>query len=154
MATDVKKKSDAPSNYDAARIASYFDELGMGEWERLLRTPVDEVSLYLHTHYLKKYAPPGSRVLEIGAGAGRFTQVLAGLETHVLVADISQVQLDLNRRHACQYGFAHAVEDWRQVDVCDMAQFKAGAFDCVVGIALPLSELARPGRGCGAVAVG
>ena len=112
------------SNYSAKEIAKYFDEYGVREWERLVETPVDEVSLHIHTHYLKKYVQPGAYVLEIGAGAGRFTQVLAQLETKILAADISQVQLDLNQRHAQQYGFANAVEAWQQVDICDPSNLK------------------------------
>lgn len=124
--------SEDTSNYDAAGVARYFDDLGIREWNRLLQTPVDEVSLHIHAHYLTKYVRPGSRVLEIGAGAGRFTQVLADLGARVLAADVSQVQLDLNRQHAHQYGFAHAVEDWQQVDICDMRRFEPGSFDAVV----------------------
>lgn len=37
-------------------------------------------------------------VLEVGAGAGRFTVELARLGCSVLVADVSSVQLDLNRQ--------------------------------------------------------
>ena len=40
------------SDYQAQRTADYFDKTGMEEWERLVATPVDEVSLYIHTHYL------------------------------------------------------------------------------------------------------
>ena len=79
-------------------ISRQFDEYGMKEWERLTATPVDEISLYLHTHYLQKYIRPGWRVLEIGAGAGRFTQVLAELGARIAVADISQEQITLNQR--------------------------------------------------------
>jgi len=135
-------RSDQPnttSSYSAEWVASYFDEYGIREWDRLARSPVDEVSLHIHTHYLKEYTLPGARTLEVGAGAGRFTQVLAGLGARVVVADISQVQLDLNRQHAQQHGFAHAVEDWRQVDICDMACFESESFDCVVAYGGPLS---------------
>jgi 2-polyprenyl-3-methyl-5-hydroxy-6-metoxy-1,4-benzoquinol methylase len=128
-----------PSNYSAQRIMAHFDDYGIREWDRLVETPVDEVSLYIHTHYLEKYVPAGSRVMEIGAGAGRFTQVLAGLGAKILVADISPVQLDLNRRHAHQYQFAHAVEDWQQTDICDMDQWASESFDCVVAYGGPLS---------------
>jgi 2-polyprenyl-3-methyl-5-hydroxy-6-metoxy-1,4-benzoquinol methylase len=127
------------SSYSAQEIADHFDDYGIREWNRLLETPVDEVSLYIHTHYLREHIPVGSRVLEIGAGAGRFTQVLAELGASILVADISAVQLDLNRRHAHQYQFAHAVEDWRQVDICDMHQWASESFDCVVAYGGPLS---------------
>ena len=57
----------------------------------------------------------------------------------MLVADISPVQLELNRQHARQLGFAHAVEDWRQIDICDMGQLEWGTFDCVVAYGGPLS---------------
>lgn len=132
-------KPNSASNYNPEWVAGYFDEFGVGEWERLVKTPVDEVSFYIHSHYLKAYVPAGSRVLEIGAGSGRFTQVLADLGAQILVADISPVQLDLNRQHAQQHGFADAVEDWQQVDICDMAQFASDTFDCVVAYGGPLS---------------
>ena len=120
------------SNYSAAEVEKHFDEFGIREWNRLVETPVDEVSLYIHTHYIKKYIQPNSYILEIGAGVGRFTQVLKQLNTKILVADISQVQLDLNKHHAHQHKFSHAIEAWRQVDICDMNQFDSEKFDCVV----------------------
>jgi 2-polyprenyl-3-methyl-5-hydroxy-6-metoxy-1,4-benzoquinol methylase len=127
------------SNYQPEAVVRHFDEYGTREWERLIKTPVDEVSLYIHTHYLKKYISKGKRVLEIGAGAGRFTQILAGLETQVLVADISSVQIELNKRFAHEYGFNQAIEDWQQVDICDLSQLETNSFDCIVAYGGPLS---------------
>ena len=118
--------------YDSGWVEKYYDEYGDKEWHRLTQTPFDEVSLHVHTHYIEQYVQPGSRVLEIGAGAGRFTQVLAGLDCRVLVADISPVQLDLNRKHGEELGFAKAVEDWVQLDVCNMGDLEPASFDAVV----------------------
>jgi ubiquinone/menaquinone biosynthesis C-methylase UbiE len=120
------------SAYDPGAVAAYFDRLGHREWDRLTATPVDEVSLHVHAHYLRRYVPRGAHVLEIGAGAGRFTQILAGLDARVVVADISPVQLDLNQQYAEQYGFRHAVEAWKQVDACEMGCFADATYDCVV----------------------
>jgi SAM-dependent methyltransferase len=125
--------------YNASWVAGYFDQFGVREWERLVATPVAEVSFYLHSYYLKKYIRPGSRVLEIGAGAGRFTQVLAGLGARLVVADISAGQLALNRQHASQYGFAGAVESWQEVDVCAMSGYTEAEFEAVVAYGGPLS---------------
>ncbi|MBL7200234.1 MAG: class I SAM-dependent methyltransferase [Anaerolineae bacterium] len=127
------------TRYSAESIEGYFGQYGDREWQRLVETPVDEVSLHIHTHYLRKHVLAGARVLEIGAGAGRFTQVLADLGARVLVADISAVQLELNKRHAHEYGFADAVEDWQQVDICDMSRYGDGSFDRVVAYGGPLS---------------
>lgn len=134
-----ENSSDSRPVYDAANISQYFDEYGMREWKRLVSTPIDEVSLYLHTHYLKQHIRAGMRVLEIGAGAGRFTQVLAGLGARILVGDISPGQLALNRQQARQLGFAPAVEDWAQMDISDLSRFAGEEFDSVVAFGGPFS---------------
>jgi 2-polyprenyl-3-methyl-5-hydroxy-6-metoxy-1,4-benzoquinol methylase len=130
---------DKLSNYQPEAVIQHFDEFGIREWERLTQTPVDEVSLYIHTHYLKQYISCGARVLEIGAGAGRFTQVLTQLGAKILVADISLGQLELNKRLAAEHGFNQSVEDWQQADVCDLSRFETGSFDCVVAYGGPFS---------------
>ena len=136
---DSQTPQNGKSEYDAMWVASYFDAEGMREWDRLVSSQVDEVSLFIHTHYLKATIRPGWRVLEIGAGAGRFTQVLADAGARVLVGDISRVQLELNRQLASQYHFADQVEDWLQLDITDMRQLPDASFDAVVAYGGPLS---------------
>jgi SAM-dependent methyltransferase len=125
--------------YDAAAVEKHFDAYGMKEWERLVDTPANEISLYIHSHYLDEFVRPGWHVLEIGAGAGRFTQILAGLSTRIVVADISQVQLDLNRQQAQKYKFENAIVGWKQIDICEMEAFETAYFDCVVAYGGPFS---------------
>ena len=135
----MMQEASSSSAYDAQVITQHFDEFGIREWERLTQTPAHEVALYIHSHYLGKYIAKGNRVLEIGAGAGRFTQILARLGAEITVADISSVQLALNKRFAAEFGFEQAVLDWRQVDICDLSQFESGSFDYVVAYGGPLS---------------
>ena len=131
-------QSASSGQYNGAQVARFFDAYGIREWNRLVQSPVQEISLYIHTHYLEKYVKPGQRVLEIGAGAGRFTQILARLGVSIVVGDLSQVQLDLNKQHAAQYDFASAIEDWVQIDICDMSRFVSESFDSVVAYGNPL----------------
>lgn len=125
--------------YNRSHIARYFDAYGEKEWERLVADPVSEISLHIHTHYLKKHIPSGASVLEVGAGPGRFTQVLAEIGARVVVSDISPVQLKLNKANACQYGFDHAVQDWQVADICDLHQFADEQFDCLLAYGGPFS---------------
>lgn len=125
--------------YDPSSVSSHFDEYGESEWNRLVKHPIGEISLAIHTHYLRQYVQPGMRVLEIGAGAGRFTSILAGIGAKVTVADISPGQLALNRRFAAELGFATAVEDWREADICDLSPWQDESFDCVVAYGGPFS---------------
>ena len=126
-------------SYDPLSVMRQFDTFGDEEWQRLVASPLNEVGLHIHTHYLKKHIRPGMYLLEIGAGAGRFTYVLAQLGARLVVADLSPVQLELNRRHTTELGCAGAVEEWAQVDICDLARYATGSFDAVVAYGGPLS---------------
>jgi len=126
-------------SYQPKAISEYFDEFGVREWERLVRTPVDEISLHIHIHYLKKHISPNQKVLEIGAGAGRFTQVLADLGAQIVVADISNRQLLLNKRFSSEYGFENAIVKWCETDICDLSQFESNTFDSILAYGGPFS---------------
>ena len=91
-------------------MRSYYDEFGDAEWER--------------------------RVLEIGAGPGRFTMELIDLGAKVAVTDFSPVQLDLNRTRLAS---STSVESWEVLDVCDTSHYSDGEFDAVVAYGGPLS---------------
>jgi len=124
--------------YDPEFVAQYFDDFGEREWTRLVNTPSDEIKLYVHTHYLRQHIKRGDLVLDIGAGAGRFTQLLVNQGASVVVADISQRQLDLNKHFADEFDFAHAIKDWLRLDVYDMSSLANQKFDAVVCYGGPL----------------
>jgi SAM-dependent methyltransferase len=126
------------SLYDPNFIAKYFDDFGEREWTRLINTPADEIKLHIHTHFLEQYIERGTLVLDVGAGAGRFTQILANLGSTVVVADISPQQLELNKRFAREFKFAYGVKDWLQLDICDMSVLSDQSFDAVVCYGNPL----------------
>jgi 2-polyprenyl-3-methyl-5-hydroxy-6-metoxy-1,4-benzoquinol methylase len=131
--------NSTPSSYDPQRLENFFDEYGEQEWQRLTANPVAEINLYIHRAVLEKHIRPGWRVLEIGAGAGRFTQILAGLGALITAADLSKGQLDLNRKYAAELGFSSALEEWAQVDICDLSRYSSASFDAIVAYGGPFS---------------
>jgi ubiquinone/menaquinone biosynthesis C-methylase UbiE len=92
------------------RIRGHFDDLGVGEWDRLADSPNGRIAFEVHRRMLAEYIRPGDRVLEVGAGPGRFTIALAGLGARVAVTDLSPVQLELNERKVREAGLHAAVE--------------------------------------------
>src|SRR5215208_2873068 len=116
--------------YDAKRAAAFYDEYGEREWTRFEDGRTGLVSFEVHRHYLERYVCAGDRVLDVGAGPGRFTIELARLGADVTVADISPGQLELNRVHTEEAGIA--VRDRVVADVCDLSHFGDEAFDVVV----------------------
>lgn len=105
--------------YDPDFVAQYFDDFGEREWTRLVNTPSDEVKLFIHSYYLREHVRNGDFVLDIGAGAGRFTQLLVDQGAAVIVADISRRQIELNNQYSEKFDFAHGVKDLLQMDICN-----------------------------------
>jgi ubiquinone/menaquinone biosynthesis C-methylase UbiE len=128
------------TEYDPDWVKSYFDEFGQREWERWDVSPVEQIKLEVHLHYLHRYLGADDRILEIGAGAGRFTQKLAKISPRIVVADISPVQLELNRENAHALDYVKCIEQWVECDICDLQpHFDDGEFDAVVCYGGPLS---------------
>lgn len=125
--------------YSRDLLASYFDRLGEGEWNRFDVSGLGAVTLHVHQHYLRRFVPRGARVLEVGAGPGRYTETLHQLGCRVVVADISETQLALNRRYGAERGFASSVEAHDRLDISDLSPLAGSSFDVVVAYGGPLS---------------
>ncbi len=118
--------------YNPLPVQAYYDSYGEKEWQRLVNDPHGLVSFHIHQHYLKKYVRANDSVLEVGAGAGRFTIELAKLNAEVTVGDISPEQLKLNQKYAAQYECEASVASRLQLDIVNLEMFAAETFDVVV----------------------
>lgn len=125
--------------YNPQTIAGFFDAYAEKEWERLEAIPRDQVSFYIHKHYLQKFISVGDGVLEAGAGAGRFTIELAKLGANITVGDISKVQLELNKKYVKEAGLEKYVIARTELDITDLSSFKDNTFDAVVCYGGPIS---------------
>jgi SAM-dependent methyltransferase len=125
--------------YEPRAVEAYFDEYGESEWDRFDRFALGAVHEHIHNQFLYRFVLPGTRVLEIGAGPGRFTQTLHRLGCRTVVADISDVQLELNRRYGAEKGFGVSVEAYQKLDICDLSALPPSSFDVVVAYGGPLS---------------
>lgn len=127
------------STYDPVHMQSFYDTYGLREWERFERDPASTINFLVHRHLLQRFIRPGDRVLDIGAGPGRFTIELARLGATVVVGDLSPVQLELNREKVREAGYEEAVEARQQLDIVDLSLLPDAGFDAVVCFGGPLS---------------
>ncbi len=118
--------------WDPERTAEFFDAYGEQEWLRFESGRTPGPSLATHVEMLERYVRPGDRVLDAGAGPGRFTLELLRLGAEVTALDISPGQLELLRAR---------VPDVEAVvgDITDLSRFAEGSFDAVVCFGGPLS---------------
>jgi SAM-dependent methyltransferase len=119
-------------SWDPARAAEYFDEYGEQEWTRFEDGRTPRPSLTTHVRMLEGYVRPGDRVLDAGAGPGRFTLELLRLGAHVTALDISPGQLELLQAR---------VPDVEAMvgDITDLSRFQDNGFDVTVCFGGPLS---------------
>ena len=127
------------ADYEREHVAGFFDEYGEREWMRFEdgRTPPQSVAV--HLEQLRRFVEEGDRVLDLGAGPGRFTIELARLGADVVVADISPRQLELNRERLTEAGLDRHVRERVQADVTDLSRFDDASFDATVCFGGPLS---------------
>ena len=136
--------------YTGDQVRAYFDEYGEREWGRFEGSTAMRVNLEIHRRFLARLIQPGDRVLEVGAGPGRFTIQLAELGARVTVVDVSPGQLELNRVKVDEAGWEAAVEVRELADVVGLTAFADGAFDAATAYGGPLSYLfERAGDGLG-----
>jgi SAM-dependent methyltransferase len=124
---------------DRERMRDFYDVLGEDEWSRLESTPRGRVAYEVHRHFLEPLVRRGDRVLEIGAGPGRFTFELARLGATIDVTDFSPVQLELNQRHLAGTDAERSVASRALLDICDTSRYADATFDVVLAYGGPLS---------------
>ncbi|SFD77862.1 class I SAM-dependent methyltransferase [Streptomyces aidingensis] len=137
----LTQSSDHPPSSDhfVQAIRDYYDALAEKEADRLSATIAGRVSFEVHRRFLVNYLKKGQRILEVGAGPGRFTTVLAEHGARVVVTDISPVQLRLNEVNVTAASAQHAVERRQILDVRDTRRYPDASFDMVLAYGGPLS---------------
>jgi ubiquinone/menaquinone biosynthesis C-methylase UbiE len=120
------------SGWDPARASEFFDEYGEREWTRFEDGRTPEAGLDVHVRFLERFVKPGDRVLDAGAGPGRFSLELVRLGADVVALDISPGQLEQLRARLPQ---VEAVVG----DVTDLSRFGDDSFDVAVCYGGPLS---------------
>ena len=125
--------------YDPQAVAAAYDAFGEREWERHETTPFRRVAFHIHRLYLMELVHARDRVLEAGAGAGRFSVELARVGATLTIIDISPGQLDLNRQHLVHEGLEDHVENRFVADILDLSRLPDRSYDAVVCYGGPLS---------------
>lgn len=127
------------ATYDSDTTRNFYNSWGANEWERLESSLDNRVNYRIHKALLAEFVHAGDRVLEAGAGPGRFTIELAKAGADVTVCDLSDVQLDINREKVTEAGLADRVRGWHQADIVDLSRFESAAYDAVVCVGSVLS---------------
>jgi SAM-dependent methyltransferase len=120
-------------------VKDYYDSLGLEASDWQAQGLRGEVSAHVHRRFLERYIRPGDRVLEIGAGIGRYTMQIVQLGARVMVTDISERQLEMNEEVVGQADCEHGVLGREVQTITDLRDYSTGSYDKVVAMGGPLS---------------
>jgi SAM-dependent methyltransferase len=123
---------NAFSLYNAEYTRSFYNAYGALEWDRLETRAYGRLQAIIHEDFVRRYIKPRDRVLDAGAGPGRFSIVAAGLGAKVTVLDISDKQLELAKEKITEARLTKQIDKFIRADICDLSVFPDGAFDVVI----------------------
>lgn len=125
--------------YDAEVIERFYDAYADREWQRFEDSPAGRVNLAVHRRFLAEHLEAGMRVLDIGAGPGRFTIQAVEAGATVVVGDLSGEMMRQNEERVAAAGAEHGVVQRLQLDVTDLSSLSDDAFDAVICFGGPIS---------------
>lgn len=119
-------------SYDANIPKKYYDSFGDREWTRLSRDCPGELLYHVHMDVFRCYVQKEASVLELGAGAGMFSKELVTLAGQLIVSDISQEQLAINKSKMTELGVADRIKDFLLINVTNLDGIDDNQYDVVI----------------------
>ena len=95
------------------------------EDSRVDRTRAAQLEYRTTMEYIRRHAAPGCRILEVGAGTGRYSIALARAGYEVTAVELVPHNLDILRQNGAGFPNLRAF----QGDALDLKRFSDGEFD-------------------------
>jgi len=126
--TDAKTSEHEKS---IRRVRRFYEISAQREWERLEHPTQGALEFAINKAWIQKFLPrPGSRILDIGGGPGRYSIWLAALGYRVTLADLSVDLLAIAREKAGEQDIQ--LEDVVEANAVDLSRFADSSFDAVL----------------------
>jgi ubiquinone/menaquinone biosynthesis C-methylase UbiE len=111
------------------------------EWERLVQDDFHRLEYDTTWHFLNRYLPKTSLILDAGGGPGRYTIDLAKRGYDVILLDLTPENLSRAREEIRKAGVESRVKGIIEGTITDLSQFGDNVFDAVVCTGGPLSHV-------------
>src|SRR5687767_11714686 len=98
--------------YEPSVPKNWYDDFGEKEWTSLSRDRLGELLYHVHMDVFHRYVKKEDSVLELGAGAGIFSKELLKRAGNLIVSDISNEQLAINKSKMAELGLEEHIKDF------------------------------------------
>ena len=113
------------------RVRRFYEVSAQREWERLEHPTQGALEFAINKAWIQKFLPgPGSRILDIGGGPGRYSIWLAAQGYRVTLADLSADLLAIARGKVAEEDVE--LEGVIEANATDLSRFANESFDAVL----------------------
>ncbi|MFD3447189.1 class I SAM-dependent methyltransferase [Microbacteriaceae bacterium 4G12] len=105
-------------------IIDYYNKFD--EWGRLDREPLE---FQVNWHYIQKYLPTAGKVLDNGAGPGKYSMRLAQQGYTITLTDLVPRLVELAKEKAGELGVLERFEGFHVADARDLSALESEQFD-------------------------
>ena len=100
------------------------------EESRLLKDRAHNIEFLTTMRYIEKFLKPGMKILEIGAGTGRYSIALAKMGYNVTAVDLTPKHVEIMEHKGCRLKNFQCMV----ADALDLSIFKDNSFDMVLNL--------------------
>ncbi|MCP4642418.1 MAG: class I SAM-dependent methyltransferase [bacterium] len=116
---------------DTDRVTGYYE--AFDEWGRLDQ-PAGALECVRTLEIVGKALSKPCRILDLGAGPGRYAIALAQAGHQVTLADVSARQLAVARAKADEAGVYDAIQGFDEASATDLSRYEGASFDAVLAL--------------------
>ncbi len=109
------------------RVVNYYNQFD--EWGRLDREPIE---FKVNWHYINRYLPAGGRILDNGAGPGKYSMKLAEKGFRVTVTDLTPRFVRMAEERAEELGLRTQFDGFYAADARWLSELDDHQFDAVL----------------------
>ncbi|MDT8719273.1 class I SAM-dependent methyltransferase [Clostridium sp. 19966] len=128
-------------HYNPENTKKHYNKYGNREWERLEKDRLGDLLYQVHLDILKRHISKSDSVIELGAGAGRFTKDIVNLADSLVTSDLSPVQIEINKNKMEELGLADKVKAFVNLDISNLESIESNTYDVAVCIGGPINYL-------------
>ncbi len=122
-------------------IREFYNNYGKKEWDRLEESAFNRLVFTLHMDFLKEKLIKGTKVLDAGCGAGRYSIEFARKGCNLSILDISEKQLELAKQKLEEQNLLDQLKESFRTSLSNMSLVPSNSFDLTVCYGAPLNYM-------------
>ncbi|MCR8656423.1 class I SAM-dependent methyltransferase [Paenibacillus endoradicis] len=108
-------------------IIDYYNKFD--EWGRLDREPLEFI---INMHHIRANLPTAGRILDNGAGPGKYSIELAKQGYQITLSDLTPRLVEVAQQKATEFKLIDQFEGFHVMDACDLSSFTDEQFDATI----------------------